>query len=158
MGPQDSPLLQTSHTYTPDVIEDIQVKAGLGHYRLRGFGILQLHRGTGWPFWIVVWPSAILFGLSHTEQGQSMLESVGLFFLLGSGGVIFAWLVYRWQNLWVPLMLHICMNLWWELFSVSRNAIGGWFPFALQILTMLLAIIATRYLTRPKILTVAPSN
>src|SRR6516162_4320924 len=26
----------------------------------RGFGVLQIHRGTGWPFWAVVWPSSIL--------------------------------------------------------------------------------------------------
>ena len=61
----------------------------------------------------------------------------GLFFLTGAGGVTFAWLVYRWQNLWVG------MNLCWELFSVAKSAIGGWFPFMLQNLTMLLAIFIT---------------
>ena len=70
--------------------------------------------------------------------------------LLPAGGVLFAWLVYRWQNLWVPMVLHICMNLWWELFSVSRNAIGGWFPFALQMFTLFLAVAVTVYFTRPK--------
>lgn len=117
----------------------------------RGFGVRQLQRGTGWPFWVAVWPSAVLFGLSHVEQGQSLQEMAGLFFLTGSGGVLFAWLVYRWQNLWVAVMLHICVNLWWELFSVSRTAIGGWFPFALQSFTMLLAILVTLYCTRSKV-------
>jgi CAAX protease family protein len=117
----------------------------------RGFGVRQFQRGTGWPFWVVVWPSAVLFGWSHVEQGQSLQEMGELFFLIGSGGVLFAWLVYRWQNLWVPMALHICMNLWWELFSVSRNAVGGWFPFALQTLTMLLAILVTLYFTRSKV-------
>ena len=51
----------------------------------------------------------------------------------------FAWLVYRWKNLWVAVALHICMNRWWELFSISRTAIGSWFPFTVQNLTMLLA-------------------
>ena len=111
----------------------------------RGFGVRQLQRGTGWPFWVVVWPSVVLFGWSHVEQGESLPEMAGLFFLTGSGGLLFAWLIYRWQNLCFPLALHICMNLWWELFSVSRNAIGGWFPFALQSLTMLLAILVTVY-------------
>ena len=32
---------QSSGTYTPAVIEDIQVKAELGRYRIRGFGILR---------------------------------------------------------------------------------------------------------------------
>ncbi|MCC7352418.1 MAG: FMN-binding glutamate synthase family protein [Anaerolineae bacterium] len=36
--------LQTSATYTPDVIEDIQAKAELGRYRMRGFGALRERR------------------------------------------------------------------------------------------------------------------
>jgi membrane protease YdiL (CAAX protease family) len=115
----------------------------------RGFGVRFLQRTTGWPFWAAVWPSALLFGLGHLEQGQSLGEMAGLFFLTGAGGVAFAWLVYRWQNLWVAAALHICMNLWWELFSVARSAIGGWFPFALQNLTILLAVLGTLYWTRP---------
>jgi len=47
------------------------------------------------------------------------------------------------------------MNLWWELFSVAKTAIGGWFPFMLQNLTMLLAIFITLYRTRSKVATVA---
>jgi membrane protease YdiL (CAAX protease family) len=124
----------------------------------RGFGVRQLQRGTGWPFWVVVWPSALLFGLVHTEKGGSLLERAGLFLLTGVGGVIVAWLVYRWQNLWVAVALHVCINLWWELFSVSKTAIGGWFPFALQTLTILLAVLITLYWTRPKTTAVAPST
>ena len=33
--------LPASGTYTPAVIEDIQIKAELGRYRIRGFGILR---------------------------------------------------------------------------------------------------------------------
>jgi len=109
----------------------------------RGFGVRFLQRGTEWPFWLVVWPSALLFGLGHVEQGQTFREMAELFFLTCAGGVTFAWLVYRWQNLWMAVALHICMNLWWELFSVARSAIGGWLPLALQNLTMVLAIIVT---------------
>jgi membrane protease YdiL (CAAX protease family) len=124
----------------------------------RGFGVRQLQRGTGWPFWVVVWPSAVLFGLGHIEKGQSLLEMAGLFCLTGAGGVLVAWLVYRWQNLWAAVMLHICMNLWWELFSVARTAIGGWFSFALQILTMLLAILVTLYCTRSNVAVAAQGS
>jgi len=112
----------------------------------RGFGVRQLHRRTGWPFWVVVWPSAVLFGLGHVEQGQSPQEMVGLLLLTGVGGVAFAWLVFRWNSLWVAVTLHICMNLWWDLFSVSKTAIGGWFPFVLQTLTIVLAILGTLFL------------
>jgi membrane protease YdiL (CAAX protease family) len=124
----------------------------------RGFGVRQLQRGTGWPFWVVVWPSALLFGYGHVEQGESLQEMAGLFFLTAAGGVTFAWLVYRWQNLWVAVALHICMNLWWELFSVAKSAIGGWLPFMLQNLTMLLAIFITLYRTRPRMATVRSAD
>jgi len=109
----------------------------------RGFGVRQFQRGTGWPFWLVVWPAAIIFAWGHVEQGASWDEKFGIFVITGAGAVVFAWLLQQWQNLWFPIMLHITMNLWWELFSVARTAVGGWFPFALQSLTMLLAIIVT---------------
>jgi glutamate synthase domain-containing protein 2 len=35
------PHVQPSGTYTPDIIEDIQAKAELGRYRIRGFGTLR---------------------------------------------------------------------------------------------------------------------
>ncbi len=41
MESQDNPTLLHSHTYTPEVMEDIQTKAELGRYRIRGFGILR---------------------------------------------------------------------------------------------------------------------
>src|SRR4051812_38629743 len=40
------PYLQQSGTYSPSIIEDIQVKAELGRYRIRGFGTLRERR---WP-------------------------------------------------------------------------------------------------------------
>jgi len=116
----------------------------------RGLGVRVLQRGTGWPFWILVWPQALLFGLGHIEQGQSPLEMAELLLLTGLGAVVFAWLVYRWQSLWFPIALHICMNLWWELFSVAKSALGGRFPFALQVASILLAIVITLYWTKRK--------
>ena len=115
----------------------------------RGLGVRNLQRGTGWSFWFVVWPQALLFGLGHVEQGQSLMDKAGLLLLLGSGAVVFGWLVYRWQNLWFPIALHIAMNLWWELFSVAKTALGGWFPFTLQTAAMLLAIGITLIRTKP---------
>ena len=40
-NPQPANPPPSSGTYTPAVIEDIQVKAELGRYRIRGFGILR---------------------------------------------------------------------------------------------------------------------
>src|SRR5688572_25451754 len=38
--------LRSSATFTPEVVEDIQTKAELGRYRIRGFGTLRERR---WP-------------------------------------------------------------------------------------------------------------
>jgi len=114
----------------------------------RGFGTRALQRGTRWPFWLIVWPQVLLFGIGHIEKGQHFAEKAGLFLLTGSGAVVLGWLVHRWQNLWFPIGLHIFLNLWWELFSVSKTAIGGWFPFALQTGSMLAAIAITLCVSR----------
>jgi len=114
----------------------------------RGLGVRNLQRGTGWPFWAIVWPQALLFGWGHVEQGQSFADMVGLMLLTGSGAVVFGWLVYRWQSLWFPIVLHVCMNLWWEVFSVSKTALGGWFPFVLQTVSILFAVGITLYWTK----------
>jgi glutamate synthase domain-containing protein 2 len=42
--PEDYRLLKRSGTFTPEVIEEIQVKAELGRYRIRGFGTLRERR------------------------------------------------------------------------------------------------------------------
>jgi hypothetical protein len=68
---------------------------------------------------------------------------VGIFLITGTGAGVFSWLLKEWQNLWIPIGLHIGMNLWWEVFSVGATALGGWFPFALQTASVLLAIALT---------------
>jgi membrane protease YdiL (CAAX protease family) len=141
LTPHMEPLTIFFLTVLSPVAEEIE---------FRGLGVRVLQRGTGWPLWILVWPQALLFGLGHIEQGQGFLEMTELMLLTGSGAAVFAWLVYRWQSLWFPIALHVCMNLWWELFSVARSALGGWFPFALQLASIVLAILITLYWTKRK--------
>jgi hypothetical protein len=33
--------MKHSHVYSPEVVADIQTKAEVGHYRIRGFGMLR---------------------------------------------------------------------------------------------------------------------
>jgi membrane protease YdiL (CAAX protease family) len=132
--PHIDPLSLFFLTVFSPIVEEVE---------FRGFGVRQLQRGTGWPFWVVVWPSSILFGYAHVEHGQNPTEMAVLFFMIGAGAVVGAWLVYRWQTLWVAVVFHICMNLWWELFSVPKNPTGEWLPLVLQPLTLILAIVGT---------------
>ena len=112
----------------------------------RGFAFRMLWRNERWPMWAAMVAVALITGLGHIEKGQTAIEILGLFALTGAGGAVFSWLLTRWDSLWFPFALHMCMNGSWELFRVSRTAIGGWFPFALQTATILMAIGITQRL------------
>ena len=120
----------------------------------RGFTFLQLYRRAGWLFWIAVLPQALLSAFGHIEQGETVRDEIGIFVLIFTGSLIFAWCLQEWDSLWVPFALHACMNIWWDLFAVSRNILGGWFPFALQQTTMVLVIWVT-YRRRQRRMTAA---
>jgi len=109
----------------------------------RGYGFWQLYRRARWPFWLAILPPAALFGLGHTEKGQGWKEVAGIFLLTAAASAVFSWLLDQWQSLWAPFGLHFLMNLWWEIFSVSNTTLGGWFPFAVQTTTVVLAILLT---------------
>ena len=68
----------------------------------RGLGVRQFQRGTSWPFWIVVWPSSIIFAWGHLEQGSSWQEKTSIFAIIVPAAVLFSWLLQRWENLWFP--------------------------------------------------------
>jgi uncharacterized protein len=115
---------------------------------IRAYGFGQLHRRCGWPLWLAMLLTAALFGWGHVEQGGNFREAVALFLMLGTGGVFFAWFYYRWDSIWFPFTVHALMNFYWELFSISKTALGGWFPFALQWITILCAALLTWKVTR----------
>jgi membrane protease YdiL (CAAX protease family) len=115
---------------------------------VRGLGFWQLRRA-GWPFWVATAPQAVLSGLGHVEKAANWRETAGIVILIVLGAVIFSWLLERWQTLWVPLLLHGSMNATWDLFGVSSTVLGGWFPFAVQQLTMLIAITVTLKRAKP---------
>jgi uncharacterized protein len=115
---------------------------------IRAYGFGQLHRRCGWPLWLAMLLTAALFGWGHVEQGGNFREALALFLMLGTGGVFFAWFYYRWDSIWFPFTVHALMNFYWELFSISKTALGGWFPFALQWITILCAALLTWKVTR----------
>ena len=86
----------------------------------------------------------VIFGLSHLYQGDTFMESLGIFGITFMGGIWFAWLFIEWdENLWVPIWMHLLMNFSWELFSISDSALGGYGANVFRVLTIALAIIFT---------------
>lgn len=109
----------------------------------RGFVFGQLWRHAGWGLWPSIAVSSLAFGWGHAEDAASLVEGLGLLLLTGLGAAIFAWLYSRWGTLVAPLALHVLMNLCWSLWRVGDGALAGWFPFALQLTTVALALALT---------------
>jgi membrane protease YdiL (CAAX protease family) len=125
----------------------------------RGFLFGLLFRKFGWGFIPAASIGAIFFGLGHIYQGNSFLESLGIFAITAMGAAWFAWLYVEWNfNLWIPIFLHLLMNLSWTLFDVSQNAMGGLYLNVFRALTIALTIIITIKLNGKNSLKIKKSN
>lgn len=110
----------------------------------RGFLFGILFRKLGWGFIPASAIGALFFGLGHIYQGSTIAETAGIFLITAVGAAWFAWLYVEWNNnLWVPVFLHVLMNLSWALFEVSTNALGGWYTNLFRVITIALTIIIT---------------
>jgi membrane protease YdiL (CAAX protease family) len=110
----------------------------------RGFLFGILFRKIGWGFIPAAVLGAVIFALSHLYQGSTTNEMIGIFLITFLGSAWFAWLFVEWEeNLWVPIFLHVFMNLSWTLFDVSDNALGGTYTNIFRIITITLTVGAT---------------
>ncbi|MHC1707067.1 MAG: lysostaphin resistance A-like protein [Bacteroidales bacterium] len=113
-------------------------------YLFRGFLFGLLFRKLQWGFIPASLLGAIIFGLGHIYQGSTFPETMGIFMITALGAAWFAWLYIEWNNnLWVPVFLHIFMNLSWTLFDVSDTALGGLYTNVFRAMTIALTIFLT---------------
>ena len=110
----------------------------------RGFLFGLLFRKTKLGFIPSVFFGALYFGLLHLYQSTVITELIGIFSITFLGSVLFAWVFAEWNyNIWIPIFLHLLMNLSWELFTVSDNAFGGIYPNVFRLVTVGLVIVLT---------------
>jgi len=84
---------------------------------------------------------ALIFALGHLYQSQDFYTLVGIFFTTFLGAILFAWVYVEWKyNLWCSIFIHLFMNLFWMLFAVSDNALGGTYANIFRIITISLVI------------------
>jgi len=86
----------------------------------RGWMFRQLSSRAGWPVLAGAFMSALAFGLAHVHSvSSSFVESAEFYRVMSAtaAGVLFAWLVWRWNSLWPAIGLHAFMNLSWQLFG-----------------------------------------
>ncbi len=117
----------------------------------RGFAFGMLYRSvqdSGWGFWIPALLTGIIFGVVHLQQENikklSTKEKTFTISVIAFGGILSAWLYASWElNLWIPIGLHMLMNLYWELFDKSGSAKGGWVSNFTREFSAILAILLT---------------
>lgn len=110
----------------------------------RGFLFGVIFRYTKLGFIPSVFFGALYFGLLHLYQSDEFAELLGIFLVTFLGGILFAWVYAEWKfNIWIPIFLHMLMNLPWELFSVSDNALGDLYANIFRLATIVLIILLT---------------
>jgi hypothetical protein len=109
----------------------------------RGYAFGQLYQRAKWRFLSAVLIPTLFFSLGHLYQAADVKQAIGVFAVTAIGSIWFAWLYARWQNLWVPIMLHALMNLWWYIFEVDTTALGGWLANIARLLTIVLSVAVT---------------
>jgi len=110
----------------------------------RAFLFGQIFRNTKLGFFPSIIIGAIIFASAHLYQSQDISILIGIFITTFLGSIFFAWLFVEWDyNLWVPVFLHTLMNLSWDLFNVSDNALGNITSNIFRVLTIASAIILT---------------
>ena len=110
-------------------------------FRAFMFGLLFRYAKTGF-FGAVILP-ALLFGSLHLYQGHDVLSSLAEFGVTFFGAVDFSWMYVEWNfNLWVPIGLHILMNLTWVIFTLEGTevAAGGLISNIARVISILLAV------------------
>ena len=91
----------------------------------RGLAIGALMGVAGWRFGPAALLPAVVFGLAHAAQGDGLEESAMIAGITAVGGLFFGWLYLRFgRNLWPALVMHVGINLLWNLFDFGENAIG----------------------------------
>ena len=110
----------------------------------RGFLFGQLYRYTRLGFIPSVFLGAVIFGLIHLYQGTDVSELLGIFAVTFMGGILFAWVYVEWRfNLWVPIFLHLLMNLSWDICAMGNSALGNGYANLFRLITIALIIILT---------------
>lgn len=111
-------------------------------YRAFLFG--QLYRYTRLGLFPSVFIGSLLFGSAHLYQGNDINELIGIFVMTFSGSVLFAWIYAEWKfNLWTAIFLHCFMNLYWLIFDVDTNVLGGTYSNFFRFSTIFIAIFCT---------------
>ncbi|MDH5824682.1 CPBP family intramembrane metalloprotease [Luteimonas sp. RD2P54] len=135
-APPERPVLEAMRVaLVPGIGEEVLYRAFL-------FGFL--FRFAGWGFLPAALVGALFFGAAHLSQGHGWSEAAAIAALTGFGALWFAWLYVEWDyDLWVPVVFHVLMNLYWALFGVADDALGPLAATLLRLTVVALSVAVT---------------
>ncbi len=111
----------------------------------RGYIFGQLFKKERWGFIPSSIIASIFLGIGHLYQTHNLSSAFGTFLITFMGSAWFAWLyIEHNSNLWVPIWLHIFMNLSWIIFQTNvPGAIGTNATNLFRLITIILTVIYT---------------
>lgn len=119
------------------------------YFRAFFFGLLFRYTRLG--FIPSILAGAVVFASLHLYQSNESPQLTGVFITTFLGAGFFAWVYSEWKyNLWVPIWLHLLMNLYWMLFEAGENALGPIQSNVFRAATIAFTIVATIWLKRKR--------
>lgn len=119
------------------------------YFRAFFFGLLFRYTRLG--FIPSILAGAVVFASLHLYQSNESPQLTGIFITTFLGAGFFAWVYSEWKyNLWVPIWLHLLMNLYWMLFEAGENALGPIQSNVFRAATIAFTILATIWLKRKR--------
>lgn len=120
----------------------------------RGVLFRQLYRRAGRGPVRAMLVSALIFGFAHLTNVDVEAVSSGIAAgqaqaaaLVGTailGGLLFAWLAYRWNSVWPAIGLHSFLNFSWDLAPVEANRL----VLGMRVATLVIVVALTWRFTR----------
>lgn len=114
----------------------------------RGFLFLQFRRWVGLPFWLAAVLASVPFALEHTYEGSSTIVLIEVMTVTFAGGLVFCWLVERWESLWVAWVLHAGLNFTFDIFPFGTTAANNLPGNLHRLFVVVLLVVATAALTK----------
>lgn len=151
------PFGMPAHLEVSDLIGSVVLGPFAEEVLFRGFLFRQFYRHGRWSPAVAMLASSLVFGLAHLgnvnlDAPHGVWLGLAEVATTAGGGLLFAWMLFRWGSLWPSIGLHTFMNLSWQLFGVDdwataaqagATAVG---PGAANVARMLTVTVAV-YLT-----------
>ncbi len=111
----------------------------------RGYLFGMLFKKEQWGFIPASFIAAVLFGIGHLYQAHNLSGAAGTFLVTFVGSAWFCWLYTEFENnLWIPIWLHVLMNMSWTVYQTNvPGAVGSNITNLFRLITIIITVVYT---------------